>query len=180
MGRSEQAGLHKTHPCTQSWTEELLGIFIFKPTFSMGLQGEEISQMTETEWGSMKTIPSKPSGPEMSGRSFLEESIRAVFLPACARVSEYLNYGSVFHCTLTLRAQCFIGRRLIQLTHPGASSQAQTDLLAAGIRSSIGHCSSNVPSSPAFHLQPRKRDISDTMKMGFVWKSSQGLRFYCS
>lgn len=103
-----------------------------------------MSQTTETELESMKIIPSKPSGPEMSGRSFLEESIRAVFLPACTGVSEYLNYGPVFHCTLTLRAQCFIGRRLIQLTHPGASSQAQTDLLTAGIESSTGHCSSNV------------------------------------
>lgn len=160
-------------PSTQSWREGLLWISIYKPTFSMEPQGEGMSQRTETEWGSMKPIPSKPFGPEMSGRSFLEESIRPLFLPACTWVSKYLNYCSVFHCTLTLRAQCFIGRRLIQLTHPGASSQAQTDLLTAGIGSSTGHCSSNVPSSPAFHLQPRKRSICDTTEVGVVWKTSQ-------
>lgn len=140
-----------------------------------------MSQTTETERGSMKTIPNKPSGPEMSGRSFLEGSIRPLFRPACTRVSEYLNYSSVFHCTLTLRAQCFIGRRLIQLTHPGASSQAQTGLLTAGIGSSTGHCSSNVPSSLASHLHPRKKKTSVTpQSQGLFEKHPNGLGFYCS
>lgn len=38
-----------------------------------------MSQTTETELESMKTISSKPSGPEMSGSSFLEESIEQSF-----------------------------------------------------------------------------------------------------
>lgn len=160
------------------WEKKLY--FIFKPTFSRELQGEGMSQTTETELESMKTISSKPSGPEMSGSSFLEESIRAVFLPACTRVSEYLNYGPVFHCTLTLRAQCFIGRRLIQLTHPGASSQAQTDLLTAGIGGSTGHCSSSVP-LPLLSICSQGKGASVTPRRWCLFeKHPNGLEFFCS